>query len=164
MRSLSTVLGAGVLAYLAAWILIPAEGEPNSMAGVPREGLKAPSPLWSGPCSPRNCCEAAREIMTTSPGTQVSLLAEAAEHGIRFLPPARYRHPGDVIRLILGSRPSSARWRDRDSGWVHQTHCGVLVELAADSPAPARQPHSRRCERGPPAREPSRGPAHPRPL
>jgi len=27
--------GAGVLAYLAAWILIPAEGEPNSMAGAP---------------------------------------------------------------------------------------------------------------------------------
>jgi hypothetical protein len=30
--------GAGVLAYLAAWILIPAEGEPNSMAGVPARG------------------------------------------------------------------------------------------------------------------------------
>jgi chemotaxis receptor (MCP) glutamine deamidase CheD len=27
--------GARVLSYLAAWILIPAEGEPNSMAGVP---------------------------------------------------------------------------------------------------------------------------------
>jgi hypothetical protein len=30
--------GARVLAYLAAWILIPAEGEPNSMAGVPARG------------------------------------------------------------------------------------------------------------------------------
>jgi phage shock protein PspC (stress-responsive transcriptional regulator) len=49
----SVMGGAGVLACLAAWILIPAEGEPNSMAGVPViEGLKAPSPLWSGPCSP----------------------------------------------------------------------------------------------------------------
>jgi glycosyltransferase 2 family protein len=39
--------------------------------------------------------------MTTSPGTQVSSLAKAAGHGVRLLPPARYRHPGDVIRLIL---------------------------------------------------------------
>ena len=38
--------------------------------------------------------------MTTSPGTQVRPLAETAEHGARLLPPARYRHPGDVIRLI----------------------------------------------------------------
>ena len=38
--------------------------------------------------------------MTESPGTQVRPLAEAAEHGARLLPPARYRHPGDVIRLI----------------------------------------------------------------
>ena len=39
--------------------------------------------------------------MTTSPGTQVSSLAKAAEHGVRLLPSARYRHPGDVIRLII---------------------------------------------------------------
>ena len=38
--------------------------------------------------------------MTTSPGTQVSPLAKTAGHGVRLLPPARYRHPGDVIRLI----------------------------------------------------------------
>jgi hypothetical protein len=37
--------------------------------------------------------------MTTSPGTQVRALAEAPEHRARLLPPARYRHPGDVIRL-----------------------------------------------------------------
>jgi undecaprenyl-diphosphatase len=35
-----------------------------------------------------------------SPGTQVKPLAETAKHGSRLLPPARYRHPGDVIRLI----------------------------------------------------------------
>ena len=34
----SVMGGAGVLACLAAWILIPAEGEPNSMAGVPARG------------------------------------------------------------------------------------------------------------------------------
>jgi len=39
--------------------------------------------------------------MTTPPGTQVRPLAEAAKHGIRLLRPARYRHPGDVIRLII---------------------------------------------------------------
>jgi glycosyltransferase 2 family protein len=39
--------------------------------------------------------------MTMSPGTQVRPLAEAAKHGIRLLRPARYRHPGDVIRLII---------------------------------------------------------------
>jgi len=38
--------------------------------------------------------------MTTSPGTQVRPLAETAEHQVRLLPPARYRHPGDVIRLV----------------------------------------------------------------
>jgi glycosyltransferase 2 family protein len=39
--------------------------------------------------------------MTMSPGTQVRPLAEAAKHGVRLLRPARYRHPGDVIRLII---------------------------------------------------------------
>jgi hypothetical protein len=38
--------------------------------------------------------------MTMSPGTQVKPLAETAKHGSRLLPLARYRHPGDVIRLI----------------------------------------------------------------
>jgi glycosyltransferase 2 family protein len=38
--------------------------------------------------------------MTMTPGTQVRAIAEAAEHQARFLPPTRYRHPGDVIRLI----------------------------------------------------------------
>jgi len=37
--------------------------------------------------------------MTMSPGTQVRPFAETAKHGGRFLPSARYRHPGDVIRL-----------------------------------------------------------------
>jgi undecaprenyl-diphosphatase len=39
--------------------------------------------------------------MTLPPGTQVRPVTETAKHGIRFLPPARYRHPGDVIRLII---------------------------------------------------------------
>jgi undecaprenyl-diphosphatase len=39
--------------------------------------------------------------MTMSPGTQVRPLAEAAKRGGRLLRPARYRHPGDVIRLII---------------------------------------------------------------
>ena len=38
--------------------------------------------------------------MTMTPGTQVRAIAEAAKHRARLLPPARYRHPGDVIRLI----------------------------------------------------------------
>src|SRR5690349_19642941 len=38
--------------------------------------------------------------MTTSPGAQVRPLAETAGHKGRLLPPARYRHPADVIRLI----------------------------------------------------------------
>jgi len=37
--------------------------------------------------------------MTTSPRTQVRPLTEAAEDQVRLLSPARYRHPGDVIRL-----------------------------------------------------------------
>ena len=39
--------------------------------------------------------------MAKSPDTQVVPLAEAAKHGARLLPPARYRHPGDLIRLII---------------------------------------------------------------
>src|ERR1051326_6877867 len=39
--------------------------------------------------------------MTLSPGTRVRPLAETAKHGVRLLRPARYRHPGDVIRLII---------------------------------------------------------------
>jgi len=39
--------------------------------------------------------------MTTSPGAQVRPLAETAEHGARLVPPARYRHPGDGIRLVI---------------------------------------------------------------
>ena len=38
--------------------------------------------------------------MTMTPGTQVRAIAETAKHRVRLLPPARYRHPGDVIRLI----------------------------------------------------------------
>jgi hypothetical protein len=34
----SVMGGAGVVAYLAAWILVLAEGEPNSMAGVSARG------------------------------------------------------------------------------------------------------------------------------
>ncbi len=41
------------------------------------------------------------EIMTKSPETLVVPSVVAAKHGVRFLPPARYRHPGDVIRLII---------------------------------------------------------------
>src|SRR5437762_1174043 len=39
--------------------------------------------------------------MTLPPGTQVRPVAETANHRVRLLPPARYRHPGDVIRLII---------------------------------------------------------------
>jgi hypothetical protein len=42
--------------------------------------------------------------MTLPPGTQVRPVAETAKHGVRFLPPARYRHPGDVIRLIIAGQ------------------------------------------------------------
>ena len=38
--------------------------------------------------------------MTTSPETHVEVPPAAAKHGSRLLPPARYQHPGDMIRLI----------------------------------------------------------------
>ena len=41
--------------------------------------------------------------MTTSPRTPVRPLTEAAKHQARLLPAARYRHPGDVIRLIAAA-------------------------------------------------------------
>jgi hypothetical protein len=51
-------------------------------------------------------------VIGMSPGTQVGALAEAAEHQARLLPPARYRHPGDVIRLHVET-PASVDRRDR---------------------------------------------------
>ena len=39
--------------------------------------------------------------MTKPPETHAEAPAVAARHGSRLLAPARYRHPGDVIRLIL---------------------------------------------------------------
>jgi uncharacterized protein (TIRG00374 family) len=41
--------------------------------------------------------------VTKSPGTQVEPLAVAEKRRGRLLPPARYRHPGDLIRLIIAS-------------------------------------------------------------
>ena len=39
--------------------------------------------------------------MTKPPETRVGPSAAAVKHGGRLLPPARYRHPGDLIRLII---------------------------------------------------------------
>jgi hypothetical protein len=41
------------------------------------------------------------EIMTTPPETHTEPPAAAAPHRVWLLPPSRYRHPGDVIRLII---------------------------------------------------------------
>jgi glycosyltransferase 2 family protein len=41
------------------------------------------------------------KAVTKSPGAPVDLPVAAARHRGRLLPPARYRHPGDVIRLII---------------------------------------------------------------
>ena len=48
----SVMGGAGVLAYLAAWILVLAEGEPNSIAGVPARGPESAVTALVWPCSP----------------------------------------------------------------------------------------------------------------
>ena len=53
----------------------------------PRQGLAA--------------CHRLGEVMTKPPETHAEAPAVAAKHGGRLLAPARYRHPGDVIRLIL---------------------------------------------------------------
>ncbi len=39
--------------------------------------------------------------MTRWPGTHIAPPAVATKHGGRLVPPARYRHPGDLIRLII---------------------------------------------------------------
>lgn len=39
--------------------------------------------------------------MTKPPDTHIGPSEAAARHGGRLLPPARYRHPGDVVRLIV---------------------------------------------------------------
>ena len=41
--------------------------------------------------------------MTKSPETDVAPRAVAAKYVRRLLPPARYRHPGDIIRLIVAA-------------------------------------------------------------
>jgi hypothetical protein len=50
--------------------------------------------------------------MAKPPQTRVeSPTTAAAQHGNRLLPPARYRHPGDIIRLILAVAPGWLCWR-----------------------------------------------------
>src|SRR5437870_4460702 len=39
--------------------------------------------------------------MTKPPETRIGPSAAAGKHGGRLLSPARYRHPGDLIRLII---------------------------------------------------------------
>ena len=51
--------------------------------------------------------------MSKQPETHAETPAVAAKHGGRLLAPARYRHPGDVIRLIL----DVARDRGRRPLW-----------------------------------------------
>lgn len=46
-------------------------------------------------------CGALGEVMTKPPRTRPGPSASAAKDGRRILPPTRYRHPGDVIRLII---------------------------------------------------------------
>jgi hypothetical protein len=41
------------------------------------------------------------EVMTQSLKTHAGPSAVTVKHGGRLLPPARYRHPGDMIRLII---------------------------------------------------------------
>jgi glycosyltransferase 2 family protein len=73
--------------------------------------------------------------MTTSPGTQVSPLAKSAEHGVRLLPPARYRHPGDVIRLILAGLVLAGTLTVTVA--THATHAGASAAAVAALTPPA---------------------------
>ena len=65
--------------------------------------------------------------MTTSPGTRIRSLADAAEHQARLLPSARYRHPGDVIRLhaILRADVETLDRERKEFGPDYQDH-GML--------------------------------------
>ena len=75
--------------------------------------------------------------MTTSPGTQVRPLAETAKHGVRLLPPARYRHPGDVIRLIIAGLVLAGALAVTVA--THATYAGAsAAAVAALAPPPWR--------------------------
>jgi uncharacterized membrane protein YbhN (UPF0104 family) len=66
--------------------------------------------------------------MTMTPGTQVRPLAEAAKHRARLLPPARYRHPGDVIRLIIAGLVLAGALAVTIT--THATYAGASAALA----------------------------------
>jgi glycosyltransferase 2 family protein len=63
--------------------------------------ILAADALASGLAACHPDCGTTEEVMTKPPETHAEAPPVAAKHGGRLLAPARYRHPGDVIRLIL---------------------------------------------------------------
>ena len=64
--------------------------------------------------------------MTKPPETRIEPTAAAGKRGGRLLPPARHRHPGDLIRLIIAGPTISAvllhrlapYWLPVTPGWL----------------------------------------------
>ena len=72
--------------------------------------------------------------MTKSPEIYVGRSAVAAEQGGRFLPAARYRHPGDMIRLIIAGLVLAGTLAV--SVFTHATYAGArAVAVTAVAPS-----------------------------
>src|SRR4051794_4118791 len=72
--------------------------------------------------------------MTTSPGTRARPRAETVKNRARLLPPTRYRHPGDVIRLITAGLVLAGALAV--TGATHATYAGASA-AAVTALAPA---------------------------
>jgi hypothetical protein len=62
-------------------------------------------------------------MVMKSPETHIESPAVTGKHGDRFLAPARYRHPGDMIRLIIAALVLA--WTLAVSVAAHAIHAGA---------------------------------------
>jgi hypothetical protein len=72
--------------------------------------------------------------MTKPPETHIKPAVAAAPRGDRLLPPARYRHPGDVIRLIVAGFVLTGALAVTIA--AHATYAGASA-TAVSAPAPS---------------------------
>src|SRR5690242_6806254 len=84
--------------------------------------------------------------MTRSPEIYAGPPGVAAKPGGRFLPPARYRHPGDIIRLILAGLVLAGAVAV--TVITHATYAGASGPAGGWRRERSRQPRPARCRPG----------------
>jgi hypothetical protein len=77
------------------------------------------------------------EIVTEPSEAHVKSPAVAAKRRLRLLPPARYRHPGDIIRLILAGLVFAGELAVIVASHATYAGSGTVAVTAVEPPAPA---------------------------